>query len=119
MRPNLSDFLKTSNAQSNDQVVDENSGDGILNKLTNNYRHPLEGRVKPVYQDISELGSNPKIAANAPQLTTIDISQDELTSAINSFRRGVDQTQISNYQGKLDSHQEIIDNNELKQKKTY
>jgi Trp operon repressor len=117
MRPNLSDFLKTSNAQSNNQVVDENSGDGILNKLTSNYKHPLEGSSRPTYQSVSELGSNPNIAANAPQLTTIDISQDELTSAVNSFRRGIDQTQISNYQGKLDSHQEIIDNNVRKQKK--
>ena len=37
--------------------------------------------------------------------------QSELQDAVNSFRRGIDQTQISNYQGKLDAHQEIIDNN--------
>ncbi len=43
--------------------------------------------------------------------------QTEFTDAVNSFRRGIDQTQISNYQGKLDAHQEVIDNNVDKKNK--
>jgi hypothetical protein len=43
--------------------------------------------------------------------------QTEFTDAVNSFRRGIDQTQISNYQGKLDAHQEVIDDNVDKKNK--
>ena len=104
----LKEYLDNkNNKESNISTIPEGSTDvKDLAKLNLLPRTKLEN-----YTEIKGIGNNPNYNLNSPELSTEDLTQTTLTSMWNSFKQGIDQTQNSNYLGKQDQYQEIIDNN--------
>lgn len=95
-----SEFQKNPNSATNPTILDRIANQG-LQQVDKSAPVELENLVPNADYSFREDNT----------IKDQDILQSELDASINSFRRGIDQTQISNYQGKLDAHQEIIDNN--------
>lgn len=106
MRPSILDQIAKKNSPSESK---SNSNPTILDRIANQGLTKVD-KTAPV--ELENLTPNAEYSFKEENtIKDQDILQSELDASINSFRRGIDQTQVSNYQGKLDAHQEILDNN--------
>lgn len=79
--------------------------------------HPLKTGSATQYEELEGFESkSPLTIQGSEQITTDDITQSAFSSAWNSFKQGVDETQNSNYIAKQDAFQKIIDENAYRKK---